>query len=270
MKAVIFGRTQYEEQGNGTLVPVAEVEPNGQIGLRALSRTAALERVAARSASWRVNGILSSDDYGALAGPKGIGKTLALLDLGVSVSLGEPWFGRFDTEPASVLVLTSEDAEGRTWSRIDAITRAKGRDPAEIEGLLFVHPTPFDAIRQASKLRDEIAARFPGLVVLDPAYKYLVGAKASSLFDMGAALTPLQVMCSDAGAALLVGHHYNRQTGRAREERVSGAGLHEWGRVLITAEGSPRRMDDESVMVMFEITLGTRSTPSRSTSGARW
>jgi hypothetical protein len=254
MKAVIFGRTQYEEQGNGTLVPVAEVEPNSQrYGLGALSRAAALERIAARSSEWRVRGILSSDDYGTLAGPKGIGKTFALLDLGVSVALGEPWFGRFETAPARVLVLTSEDPEARLWNRIDAIAVARGRDPEELEDRLFVHPTPFNAIGEAAKLKDELEAGSPGLVVMDPAYKYLVGAKASSLFDMGAALTPLQVMCSNAGAALLVGHHYNRQLGRAREERVSGAGLHEWGRVLITAEGSPRREGDEAVLVMFEI-----------------
>lgn len=160
----------------------------------------------------------------------------------------------FETVPASVLVLTSEDAEGRTWRRIDAIARAKGRDPGEVEGQLYVHPVPFDAIGDAARMRSEIEVRSHGLVVMDPAYKYLIGAKPSSLFDMGAALTPLQVMCSEAGAALLVGHRYNRQTGKAREERVSGAGLHEWGRVLITAEGSPRRVDDESVMVMFEIT----------------
>lgn len=233
---------------------LAEVRPIATTGLGALSRRAALERIAARPSEWRVKGIVATTDYGTHAGPKGIGKTFALLDLGVSVALEDPWFGRFETVASPVLVLTSEDAEERLWRRIDAIARAKDRDPDELEGLLYVHPTPFDAIREASKLRDEIAARSPGLVVVDPAYKYLVGAKASSLFDMGAALTPLQVMCSEAGAALLVGHHYNRQTGRAREERVSGAGLHEWGRILITAEGSPRRVDDESVIVTFEIT----------------
>jgi RecA-family ATPase len=60
-----------------------------------LSRVAALERITARSTEWRVRGILTSDDYGVLAGPKGVGKTFALLDLGVSVALGNPWFGRF-------------------------------------------------------------------------------------------------------------------------------------------------------------------------------
>lgn len=71
---------------------------------------------------------------------------------------------------------------------------------------------------------------------------------------MGAALTPLQVMCTEAEAALLVGHHYNRQQGRGREERISGAGLLEWARLVITAEARVRRAEDESVSVTFEIT----------------
>jgi AAA domain len=220
--------------------------------LGALSRVAALERITARSTEWRVRGILTSDDYGVLAGPKGVGKTFALLDLGVSVALGDPWFGRFETEQARVLVLTSEDPEPRLWQRIDAIARAGGHDPGELEGWLYVHPIPFNAITDISKLEAELAVLGPGLVVLDPAYKYLVGAKASSLFDMGAALTPLQVACAEAGTALLVGHHYNRQQGRAREERISGAGLLEWARVVITVDGMPRA--GEMAHIMFEIT----------------
>jgi hypothetical protein len=255
MKAVIFGRTQYEEQGNGTLVPVAEVEPNGQrYGLGAVSRGAALERIAARSTEWRVTNIVSSDDYGVLAGPKGVGKTLALQDLAVSVALGEPWFGRFETVRARVLVLTSEDPEARLWRRFDAIATSKGVDPEALEGELLVHPLPFNAISDAGKLAEEIDRTRPGLVLVDPAYKYLVGARPSSLFDMGTALTPLQVMCNGASAALLVGHHYNRQQGRGREERISGAGLLEWARVVITAEAPPRRAGDEAVNATFEIT----------------
>jgi AAA domain len=252
MKAVIFGRTQYEEQGNGTLVPVAEVEPNGQRhGLDAVSRAAALERIASRSTEWRVVDVMASDDYGVLAGPKGAGKTLALEDLAVSVSLGESWLGRFSTTQARVLLLTCEDPEGRTWSRIEAICRSKGRDPAELEGWLFVHPDPFNAVGGVSLLQAEIAETLPGLVVIDPAYKYLDGTRAQ-LFDMGPVLTPLQVTCTHAGASLLVGHHYNRREGVGRAERISGAGILEWARVVITLEASLSR--DEATALTLEIT----------------
>src|SRR5688500_5438417 len=100
----------------------------------------------------------------------------------------------------------------------------------------------------------DLEAVEPGLVLLDPAYKYLAGAKPSSLFDMGAALTPLQVLCGSFSATLLVGHHYNRSNGREREGRISGAGLLEWARVVITAEAPARRGEDPAVVVTFEVT----------------
>ena len=222
--------------------------------LGALTRSAALARIAARPTVWRVRDILTSDDYGVLAGPKGVGKTFALLDLSVGVSLGEPWFGRFETERSRVLVLTSEDSEARLWQRIDAIVLSHGRDLTDVDGWLFVHPLPFNAIQDIPLLKAELNATLPGLVIIDPAYKYLVGAQTSSLFDMGQALTPIQVTCSAAGASLLVGHHYNRREGAQREERIQGAGLLEWARVVITVEAKPRRDDNPAVDVMFEIT----------------
>jgi hypothetical protein len=102
------------------------------------------------------------------------------------------------------------------------------------------------------RLRAELDGIEPGLVLLDPAYRYMNGVRAQ-LFDMGAVLTPLQEACSEVGAPLLVGHHYNRRDGAQREERISGAGLLEWARVVITAEAPPRRQDGP-VVVTFEIT----------------
>jgi hypothetical protein len=66
----------------------------------------------------------------------------------------------------------------------------------------------------------------------------------------------LQVSCQERGAAVLVGHHFNRREGASREERVSGAGIHEWGRFLITVEKKKgNRATDEGVeVVRFEIT----------------
>lgn len=222
--------------------------------LGALTRSQALERIAGHPPEWRVKDILTSDDYGVLAGPKGVGKTFALLDLAVAVALGKPWFGRFETTACRALVLTAEDSEARLWQRIDAIARARGAEPSELEERILVYPAPFDAIRSVRRLAAELEATEPGLVVVDPAYKYLPGARASSIFDMGAALTPIQVACADAGTALLIGHHYNRQNGKEREERISGAGLLEWARLIVTAEAQPRRDESPDVTVRFEIT----------------
>lgn len=227
--------------------------------LWALTRSEALARIAMSPHDWLVKDVIAAGDYGVLAGPKGVGKTFAELDLAVSVALGEDWFGRFPCDRRIALVLTAEDSEARIWQRIDAITRSKGHEPDDVEGWLYVHPVPISVITDLERLELEVARWYDqpqglGLVVLDPAYKYMAGAKTSALFDMGAVLTPLQVVSSNAGAALVVGHHYNRKDGAAREERLSGAGLLEWARFVITVEAPPRRDDEPAVVATFEIT----------------
>lgn len=231
---------------------LAAVEEAPVKRLGALSRADSLALIAANKPEWRVRGILSTDDYGVLAGPKGVGKTFAMIDLGVGVSLGEPWFGRFDTERSRVLMFTSEDSRARLWRRADAVASSAGHEPAELDGRLYVHPLSFSAVNDLPRLHAELEAVRPGLVLLDPAYRYMHGVRAQ-LFDMGAVLTPLQEVCSLAGAPLLVGHHYNRRDGAQREERISGAGLLEWARLVITAEAPPRRDEDPDVVVTFEL-----------------
>lgn len=226
-----------------------EIDADRRLG--ALSRRDSLALIAARPPTWRVRGILASDDYGTLAGAKGVGKTLAQLDLAVSVALGEAWFGRFETQRTRVLVLSAEDPRARLWRRIDAIARSRGRDPEELEGWLFVHPLAFPVTDSLRLLERELDALEPGLVTLDPAYRYLAGTRAQ-LFDMGAVLTPLQQAVTERGSSLLIGHHYNRRQDASREERLSGAGLLEWSRVLITMEAAAPR--DGVAVVTFEIT----------------
>jgi AAA domain len=231
---------------------VAEIEARQAQRLGALSRSDSLALIEDHQPEWRVHGIFSTDDYGVLAGPKGVGKTFALIDLAVAVSLGERWFGRFETVQARVLLLTSEDSRARLWRRADAVATWLGQHPAKLEGQLFVHPLSFSVVDGLPALEAELAALDPGLVLLDPAYRYMNGVRAQ-LFDMGAVLTPLQETCREAGAPLLIGHHFNRQEGKAREERISGAGLLEWARLVITATAPPRRVDDPDVIVTFEL-----------------
>ena len=231
---------------------VAEIEARQAQRLGALSRSDSLALIEDHPPEWRVHGILSTDDYGVLAGTKGVGKTFALIDLGVAVALGEPWFGRFPTERARVLLLTSEDSRARLWQ-----TRRRGGDRArprsgELEGWLYVHPLSFSVVDGLPALEAELSTLEPGLALLDPAYRYMHGVRAQ-LFDMGAVLTPLQETCREAGAPLIIGHHFNRQEGKTREDRISGAGLLEWARLVITATAPARREDDPDVIVTFEL-----------------
>ena len=252
--------------------PVTAPEHGG--GLGALSRADSLALIRAHPPTWTVKPILTSDEYGALAGPKGVGKTFSLLEIGVCVTLGVPWLGRFETTRGRVLLLTSEDSRARLWRRADAIATFLGHDPAELDGGLFIHPTSFSAVEELGRLEAELDHVRPALVLLDPAYRYVSGARFQ-LAEMGAVLSRLQEACAAVGASLLVGHHYAQgaDSGRdhkPREHKLSGAGVLEWARVLITLEAPFRLDNDPSVTVTFDIsgnsidrvTLNVRRTVS--------
>ena len=79
------------------------------------------------------------------------------------------------------------------------------------------------------ELADMIARVGPVLVMLDPLYLAASGADKGDLYGMGALLERPQHLCQEAGAALLVVHHFNRQaggdaTGCPAPDRPSGAG----------------------------------------------
>ena len=89
--------------------------------------------IAERPIGWLVDQIVMVQQYGSLSGEKGTGKTVALLDMGVSVALGALWLGRFICQRGRVLVLTSEDSEFDSGRWIDAIVRSKDHEPAMLE-----------------------------------------------------------------------------------------------------------------------------------------
>jgi hypothetical protein len=81
----------------------------------------------------------------------------------------------------------------------------------------------------------EIERHQPVLVIIDPLYLAAGGARGSDLYEMGALLEGVQVVCQQHGSALIIAHHWNK-TGEGRgAKRMSGAGPDAWGRFLISA-----------------------------------
>jgi len=189
---------------------------------------------AAGPPTWLVAGLWPSDAYGVLAAESKAGKTWAILDLAVSVAAGRPWLGRFACPQRPALVFLGEGGERATIRRLRAVCAHKGLDPGELAGrlrLCFRVPKLL-AGGDLAAVEAELAAFPAGLVVVDPLYLAAAGAQAASLFQMGAALEPIQAVCQHADAALVVVHHFN-QTGQGTgPTRMSGAGTVEWGRVL--------------------------------------
>jgi len=176
------------------------------------------------------------------------GKTWAILDLAVSVAAGRPWLGRFACPERPALVFLGEGGERATVRRLRAVCAHKGLDPGELAGrlrLCFRVPK-LRSGEDLAAVEAELEAFAAGLVVVDPLYLAAAGAQAASLFDMGAALEPIQAVCQHAAAALVVVHHWNHTGQGTGASRMSGAGAIEWGRVLGSISVRKRTTEPDS------------------------
>ena len=78
----------------------------------------------------------------------------------------------------------------------------------------------------------ELSLHSPRLVIVDPLYLAAAGGKGSDLYAMGEVLTGVQQLCQEAGAALVVTHHWNKTGTGTGIDRMTGVGPTAWGRVL--------------------------------------
>jgi hypothetical protein len=93
---------------------------------------------------------------------------------------------------------------------------------------------------------EEIERHKPVLVIIDPLYLAARGARSSDLFEMGAHLEGIQIVCQRQGSALLIAHHWNKTGEGKGAKRMSGAGMDAWGRILISAAVISRHTDRDT------------------------
>ena len=220
---------------------------------------------AAGPPAWLIEGLWPADAYGVLAAEDKAGKTWAALDLAVSVAAGHPWFGHHSCPtPGRVLVFLGEGGERSIVRRLRAIAAHKGVDLEQVSanpGLRVCFRVPM--LRAGADLltvERELAERPARLVILDPLYLAAAGqATGGNLYEMGAVLTPIQAICQQAGAALVVVTHWNKTGEGTDHKRISGAGPSAWGRVLASAAIAYRGSTPEgasAVVLGFQLVGG--------------
>ncbi len=194
-----------------------------------------------------VRPVIAEGDHGMFAAEFKAGKTWAMADLAVSVASGTPWLGAFDVEsPGPVLLFAGEGGPRKIVRRFRAVCESRGIDPASLPIRVSVRVPHLTSDAAMALVADEIEKHRPVLVIVDPLYLAARGAQGSSLYEMGANLEGIQVVCQRYGAALLIAHHWNK-TGEGRgAKRMSGAGPDAWGRVLISAVVVSRHTDRET------------------------
>ncbi|MFG2892956.1 AAA family ATPase [Streptomyces sp. NPDC048248] len=194
--------------------------------------------------------VMVAGDYGVLCAEDKAGKTWGGLDAAVSCAAGMPWMGQWPCHaPGPVVVFYSEGSDAKFLRRVRAVAASKGLSRRQADALPIVPCFRSPQLRNPQHLhliRKALASHQPALVIIDPLYLAAAGAKSSDLFGMGELLLAVQKIIQDAGASLLIAHHWNKGGSGDGHDRSSGVGPGAWGRFLISVAVKSSRTDPDT------------------------
>lgn len=172
-----------------------------------------------------VAGVLHAGAKLMMAGGSKSFKTWVLLDLGLSVATGTPWWG-MKTTRGRVLYVNLEIMVEFCEQRVRSIMTAKHMDQA----------ADFDSWHLRGHARDlrELLPQFVrqatkgqySLIILDPIYKVLGERDENSNGEVAQLLNEVEALTVQTGAAVAFGHHFSKgnQAEKTSLDRASGAG----------------------------------------------
>jgi hypothetical protein len=186
-----------------------------------------------------IEGVLHQGCKMILGGTSKSNKSWSLLDMGLSVATGQPWWGR----QCAKLPVIYINFELPVWS-IKARMRALRASRLECQGK--EKPLHFWNLRgrncDLTILRPQLEARLAqhqyGLIILDPAYKVLGNRDENANGEIADLMNEFESLAQASGAALVVAHHFAKGDSTVKNalDRMSGAGA--WVR------------DPDSIMVL--------------------
>ena len=173
-----------------------------------------------------VEGVLHQGAKMVLGGPSKARKSWSLIDLMLSVSTGEPWWG-FPTRPGRALYLNFELPAFALQYRITRIAAAKGI--TDFTGFdiwnLRGHATDFSAL--IPKILGRIRDTGYALILIDPIYKGLGSRNENDAGDIASLLNEVEQLAVKSGAAAVFGAHFSKgnQAGKESIDRIGGSGV---------------------------------------------
>jgi hypothetical protein len=201
-----------------------------------------------------IEGLLKQGSKMVLGGGSKSFKTWTLLNLGLSVTYGKPFWGH-EVKQGRVLYVDLELDEEDLHYRKTWIIRAMGIRES-IPGKFDILPlrgklsqwrkqskrqgVPVDPFE---KIVDQVKASGIqySLIILDPLYKFLGGRNENDAGDMADLFADIECLSDETGAAVVVGAHFSKGNQALKEaiDRISGSGVF--------------ARDPDSIMVMTEL-----------------
>jgi len=201
-----------------------------------------------------IEGIMSDDGGGWIAGEEKLGKTLYAMAEGLALSTGEQLAGLFKIpEPRRVLFLEEEDSPRRAHRRLRALIRGLGYDPEEpairetLDHQFLIDVWggfSLDSPLMMQRLEGTIDAFRPHVVYIDVLRKVTIRALKDEV-QMGAILAALDDLRRRYGVIFRIVHHYRKvqgfRTGRGSQEIGGSFVLGAWAENSVYLEPIGRK-----------------------------
>lgn len=190
---------------------------------------------------YQIPGILVSGQPCIIAGPKKCLKTNLLIDLGVSLSSGSPFLGKFFiNKPVNTAIISCESGKAVIQETSRRVIKSKQLLPSRIENLFYSFDRPaLNNEIDILQLKRIIEEKQIKVLILDPAYLALsLGDAASNLFSVGEKLIPLTELGQETDCTIILVHHTRKSKGtnefdEPQFEEIAFAGFQEWMRQWI-------------------------------------
>jgi hypothetical protein len=173
--------------------------------------------------NWLIKNVLVEGSPMIVGGPKKALKTSILLDLAVSLGIGEGAMflnhHRFRVEKHVAVGMYSGESNAPTVATtVRNILASKNRKPGEAAVYLQFATPKLSADGDIAAVTAFIKKRGLKVIIFDPAYTSLLKgnskASASNVFDMGEVLSKITEACLAAGATPVFAHHTVKHAGK--------------------------------------------------------
>jgi hypothetical protein len=174
--------------------------------------------------TWLIKNVLEVGGLAMLVGESGVGKSFVVIDMAVSVALGDPWLD-LPTARGAVFVIAGEGYSGFR-NRLKAIAKHRGRALTGVP-LFFSNaaislndPTSvLTARREIEHLTEKHGE--PALIVIDTLHRNAGGADENSAKDISSVLKEIdsKLRVFGSNCAVLIVHH----SGHGEKTRARGS-----------------------------------------------
>lgn len=129
---------------------------------------------------WRVENLIPAEGVCVFGGQSDSFKTWSAMELAMSVSTGQPWFGKFKVEQCNVIYCDEENGQVLLFNRFGRLFKGRNIEPTENLAVTVFQDIKLDTKTGAKTLR-ELADKFDAhLVVIDSLVRSMAGEEDKS------------------------------------------------------------------------------------------